>query len=71
MGVFRERSDLAIFLGSKTTVPRPFLPCSVLTPEKNCDSVIQQSSGETRRLGFTRRFWSPPANCTSKSLGLV
>ena len=42
MGVFRERSDLAIFLGSKTTIPRPFLPCSALTPEKNCDSVIRK-----------------------------
>ena len=40
----------------------PFLPCSALTPEKNCDSVIRKSSGETRCLGFTRRFWSPPAN---------
>lgn len=47
MGVFRERSDLAILLGSKTTVPRLLLPCSALTPEKNRDSVILKSSRET------------------------
>lgn len=52
-GVFRERSDLAIFLGSKTTIPRPFLPCSALTPEKNCDSVIWKSSpGKPDKLGL-------------------
>lgn len=71
MGVFRDRSDLAILLGSKTTILRPLQPCSARIPEKTCDSVILKSPRETRCLGFTRRLWSPPANVTSKSLGLV